>query len=131
MLPMPVEYEGRDPVAIFWGNLFGADRRFDLGPTRLTASRRWHPYGIGLIVARQLAAINGKRPHVPWVAGTTRQVRIQILTTKSFPALVMHSSSIVIVFPVVYVLTPLAFFCSLFFHPAPTVFAALLPPAAL
>jgi hypothetical protein len=34
MLPMPLEYEGRDVVARFCGNIFGAGRRFDLVPTR-------------------------------------------------------------------------------------------------
>ncbi|MDQ2707824.1 MAG: sigma-70 family RNA polymerase sigma factor [Actinomycetota bacterium] len=34
MPPMPFEYEGRDVVARFCANLFGAGRRFDLVPTR-------------------------------------------------------------------------------------------------
>lgn len=34
MPPMPFEYEGRDVVVRFCGALFGADRRFDLVPTR-------------------------------------------------------------------------------------------------
>jgi RNA polymerase sigma-70 factor (TIGR02960 family) len=34
MPPMPFEYEGRDVVARFCAGLFGADRRFDLVPTR-------------------------------------------------------------------------------------------------
>lgn len=31
---MPLEYEGRDVVARFFTNIFGAGRRFDLVPTR-------------------------------------------------------------------------------------------------
>jgi RNA polymerase sigma-70 factor (TIGR02960 family) len=34
MPPMPLEYEGRDVVARFFTNIFGAGRRFDLVPTR-------------------------------------------------------------------------------------------------
>jgi hypothetical protein len=40
MPPMPFEYQGRDVVARFCASLFGASRRFDLVPTRATASRR-------------------------------------------------------------------------------------------
>jgi RNA polymerase sigma-70 factor (TIGR02960 family) len=59
MPPMPLEYEGRDVVASFCGNIFRAGRRFDLVPTRANGQPAFGAYlrsptgihhGIGLIV---------------------------------------------------------------------------------
>ena len=59
MPPMPFEYEGRDAVAGFFANLFGAGRRFDLVPTRANGQPAFGAYlrgptdvrhGVGLIV---------------------------------------------------------------------------------
>jgi RNA polymerase sigma-70 factor (ECF subfamily) len=59
MPPMPLEYEGRDVVARFCANIFGAGRRFDLVPTRANGQPAFGAYlrapngihhGIGLIV---------------------------------------------------------------------------------
>ena len=59
MPPMPFEYEGRDVVARFCAGLFGADRRFDLVPTRANGQPAFGAYlrapngishGVGLYV---------------------------------------------------------------------------------
>jgi RNA polymerase sigma-70 factor (ECF subfamily) len=59
MPPMPFEYEGRDLVARFCANLFGAGRRFNLVPTRANRQPAFGAYlrtpsgichGIGLFV---------------------------------------------------------------------------------
>jgi RNA polymerase sigma-70 factor (TIGR02960 family) len=59
MPPMPFEYQGRDNVARFCGNIFGAGRRFDLVPTRANRQPAFAAYlrapngiahGVGLIV---------------------------------------------------------------------------------
>jgi len=59
MPPMPFEYEGRDLVARFFANLFGAGRRFDLVPTRANGQPAFGAYlvagagprdGVGVIV---------------------------------------------------------------------------------
>jgi RNA polymerase sigma-70 factor (TIGR02960 family) len=59
MPPMPFEYEGRDVVARFCVSIFGADRRFDLVPTRANGQPAFGAYlrapdgishGIGLYV---------------------------------------------------------------------------------
>lgn len=59
MPPMPFEYEGRDVVGRFCGLLFGADRRFDLVPTRANGQPAFGAYlraatgirhGVGLYV---------------------------------------------------------------------------------
>jgi len=59
MPPMPFEYEGRDVVARFCASLFGADRRFDLVPTRANGQPAFGAYlrtpagishGVGLYV---------------------------------------------------------------------------------
>jgi RNA polymerase sigma factor (sigma-70 family) len=59
MPPMPFEYEGRDVVARLCALLFGADRRFDLVPTRANGQPAFGAYvrapggishGIGLYV---------------------------------------------------------------------------------
>lgn len=44
MPPMPFEYEGRDLVAQFCGNIFGAARRFDLVPTRANGQLAFGAY---------------------------------------------------------------------------------------
>ena len=44
MPPIPFEYEGRDVVARFCGGLFGADRRFDLVPTRANGQPAFGAY---------------------------------------------------------------------------------------
>jgi RNA polymerase sigma-70 factor (ECF subfamily) len=44
MPPMPFEYEGRDVVARFCASLFGADRRFDLMPTRANGQPAFGAY---------------------------------------------------------------------------------------
>ena len=44
MPPMPFEYEGRDVVARFCDNLFGAGRRFDLVPTRANGQPAFGAY---------------------------------------------------------------------------------------
>jgi len=59
MPPLPVEYEGRDAVARFCVAMFGADRKFDLVPTRANGQPAFGTYlraptgirhGTGLIV---------------------------------------------------------------------------------
>jgi RNA polymerase sigma-70 factor (ECF subfamily) len=59
MPPMPFEYTGRDVVAAFCGNIFGAGRRFDLVATRANGQPAFATYlrgpdgishGVGLIV---------------------------------------------------------------------------------
>ena len=59
MPPMPFEYQGRDNVAAFCGNIFGAGRRFTLLPTRANRQPAFAAYlrapsgvshGVGLIV---------------------------------------------------------------------------------
>jgi RNA polymerase sigma-70 factor (ECF subfamily) len=59
MPPMPFEYQGREIVARFCTSLFGADRRFDLVPTRANGQPAFGAYlrgpggvrhGTGLIV---------------------------------------------------------------------------------
>ena len=44
MPPMPLEYEGRDVVARFCANIFGAGRRFDLVPTRANGQPAFGAY---------------------------------------------------------------------------------------
>ncbi len=44
MPPMPLEYQGRDVVARFCALLFGADRRFDLVPTRANGQPAFGAY---------------------------------------------------------------------------------------
>ena len=44
MPPIPFEYEGRDVVARFCANLFGAGRRFDLVPTRANGQPAFGAY---------------------------------------------------------------------------------------
>jgi RNA polymerase sigma-70 factor (TIGR02960 family) len=44
MPPMPLEYEGRDLVVRFCASLFGADRRFDLVPTRANGQPAFGAY---------------------------------------------------------------------------------------
>jgi RNA polymerase sigma-70 factor (TIGR02960 family) len=44
MPPMPLEYEGRDVVARFFANIFGAGRRFDLVPTRANGQPAFGAY---------------------------------------------------------------------------------------
>ena len=44
MPPMSLEYEGRDVVARFCANLFGAGRRFDLTPTRANGQPAFGAY---------------------------------------------------------------------------------------
>jgi len=44
MPPMPLEYQGRDLVARFCALLFGADRRFDLVPTRANGQPAFGAY---------------------------------------------------------------------------------------
>lgn len=44
MPPMPLEYEGRDLVAAFYGSLFDAGRRFDLVPTRANGQPAFGAY---------------------------------------------------------------------------------------
>jgi RNA polymerase sigma-70 factor (ECF subfamily) len=44
MPPMPFEYEGRDVVIRFCGNIFGAGRRFDLVPTRANGQPAFGAY---------------------------------------------------------------------------------------
>jgi RNA polymerase sigma-70 factor (ECF subfamily) len=44
MPPMPFEYEGRDLVARFLANIFGAGRRFDLVPTRANGQPAFGAY---------------------------------------------------------------------------------------
>jgi RNA polymerase sigma-70 factor (ECF subfamily) len=59
MPPMPFEYEGRDVVADFCGNIFGAGRRFELVRTRANGQPAFGSYlhsatgvrhGMGIIV---------------------------------------------------------------------------------
>jgi RNA polymerase sigma-70 factor (ECF subfamily) len=59
MPPMPFEYQGRDVVVRFCAGLFGADRRFDLVPTRANGQPAFGAYlrtptgirhGVGLYV---------------------------------------------------------------------------------
>jgi RNA polymerase sigma-70 factor (ECF subfamily) len=59
MPPMPFEYQGRESVARFCGNIFGAGRRFDLVRTRANRQPAFAAYlrasngithGVGLIV---------------------------------------------------------------------------------
>jgi RNA polymerase sigma-70 factor (TIGR02960 family) len=59
MPPMPFEYQGRDVVARFCASIFGADRRFDLVPTRANGQPAFGAYlrtpadlshGVGLYV---------------------------------------------------------------------------------
>jgi RNA polymerase sigma-70 factor (ECF subfamily) len=66
MPPMPFEYQGRDIVAGFCASLFGADRRFDLVPTRANGQPAFGAYlrapagirhGVGLYVL----ALSGDR----------------------------------------------------------------------
>jgi RNA polymerase sigma-70 factor (ECF subfamily) len=44
MPPLPLEYQGRDIVARFCGNIFGAGRRFDLVPTRANGQPAFGAY---------------------------------------------------------------------------------------
>jgi RNA polymerase sigma-70 factor (ECF subfamily) len=44
MPPMPLEYEGRDVVALLFASLFGAGRRFDLVPTRANGQPAFGTY---------------------------------------------------------------------------------------
>ncbi len=44
MPPLPLEYEGRDIVARFCADLFGAGRRFDLVPTRANGQPAFGAY---------------------------------------------------------------------------------------
>jgi RNA polymerase sigma-70 factor (ECF subfamily) len=44
MPPMPFEYEGRDPVALFCASIFGAGRRFDLVRTRANGQPAFGAY---------------------------------------------------------------------------------------
>ena len=44
MPPIPFEYEGRDVAARFCASLFGADRRFDLVPTRANGQPAFGAY---------------------------------------------------------------------------------------
>jgi RNA polymerase sigma-70 factor (TIGR02960 family) len=44
MPPMPFEYQGRDVVARFCASIFGADRRFDLVPTRANGQPAFGAY---------------------------------------------------------------------------------------
>ncbi|TDV53939.1 FtsX-like permease family protein [Actinophytocola oryzae] len=44
MPPLPFEYEGREVVAQFFERLFGADRRFDLVPTRANGQPAFGAY---------------------------------------------------------------------------------------
>jgi len=44
MPPLPLEYEGRDVVARFCADLFGAGRRFDLVPTRANGQPAFGAY---------------------------------------------------------------------------------------
>ena len=44
MPPLPLEYEGRDIVARFCAELFGAGRRFDLVPTRANGQPAFGAY---------------------------------------------------------------------------------------
>jgi RNA polymerase sigma-70 factor (ECF subfamily) len=44
MPPLPLEYQGRDVVARFCALLFGADRRFDLVPTRANGQPAFGAY---------------------------------------------------------------------------------------
>ena len=59
MPPMPFEYQGRDSVTRFCGNIFGSGRRFDLERTRANRQPAFGTYlrppngiahGVGLIV---------------------------------------------------------------------------------
>jgi RNA polymerase sigma-70 factor (TIGR02960 family) len=59
MPPMPFEYEGRDAVTRFCASILGADRRFDLVPTRANGQPAFGMYlrtddgpshGVGLLV---------------------------------------------------------------------------------
>jgi RNA polymerase sigma-70 factor (TIGR02960 family) len=59
MPPMPFEYQGRDPVARFFGSIFGSGRRFALVPTRANGQPAFGAYvrgpsgvrhGVGLFV---------------------------------------------------------------------------------
>ena len=44
MPPEPFGYEGRDAVARYWARQFGADRRFDLVPTRANGQPAFGAY---------------------------------------------------------------------------------------
>src|SRR5437870_3570292 len=44
MPPMPLEYEGRDVVVRLFASIFGADRRFDLVPTRANGQPAFGTY---------------------------------------------------------------------------------------
>jgi RNA polymerase sigma-70 factor (ECF subfamily) len=44
MPPMPLEYEGRDIAVPFFGGIFGANRRFDLVPTRANGQPAFGAY---------------------------------------------------------------------------------------
>lgn len=59
MPPMPLEYQGRDLVARFFALIFGADRRFELVPTRANGQPAFGTYlrtdagpfpGVGFVV---------------------------------------------------------------------------------
>jgi RNA polymerase sigma-70 factor (TIGR02960 family) len=59
MPPMPLEYQGRDPVAGFLSLIFGANRRFELVPVRANGQAAFGTYlrvptgpfpGVGLVV---------------------------------------------------------------------------------
>jgi RNA polymerase sigma-70 factor (TIGR02960 family) len=66
MPPMPFEYEGRDVVTGFCAGLFGADRRFDLVPTRANGQPAFGAYlrapnGISHGVGLYVLTLNGDR----------------------------------------------------------------------
>ena len=66
MPPMPFEYEGRDAVAGFCASIFGADRRFDLVPTRANGQPAFGAYlrapdGISHGVGIYVLALAGDR----------------------------------------------------------------------
>jgi RNA polymerase sigma-70 factor (ECF subfamily) len=67
MPPMPFEYEGREIVARFCANVFGAGRRFHLAPTRANRQRAFGMY---------LRAGNGVRPGVGLIVLTLAGDRI-------------------------------------------------------
>ncbi len=66
MPPMPFEYEGRDLAARFCDGLFGADRRFELVPTRANGQPAFGAYlrgpnGISHGVGLYVLALTGDR----------------------------------------------------------------------
>ena len=71
MPPMPLEYQGRDLVARFFALLFGADRRFELVPTRANGQPAFGTY---------LRTPNGLFPGVGFVVLTLAGERINAMS---------------------------------------------------